>query len=129
MKIILANNTELNPILATGESRHVQGADRDTISFVFPESESLDELDALFTAANCENITVFDTEGVAYIHKAYTIRAELARKPVEVVPATETSEAVYENRVIVSMAQRTYAESQLASLTDTVDILVMESLM
>lgn len=129
MKIILANGTELNPILVKGESRYVQGANRDVLSFVFAEETSLDELDAVFTAENCESISIVGEDGVENIHKAYTIRVELVRKPVEVVPATEATEAVFENRVIVSMAQRTYTESQLASLTDTVDVLVMESLL
>lgn len=130
MKIILANGSELNPILATGGKRSVQGATRDTLTFVFPADTSLDELDALFTTENCERITIVEDEtGAEYIHSAYTIRAELKRAPIVVTPATESEEEVIENRVTVSMSQRTYAETQLASLTETVDVLVMESLM
>lgn len=129
MKIILANGTELNPILVTGTKKTVQGANRDTLTFVFPESEGIKELDALFSAANCENIELVEESGDTYIHSGYTIRAELAKKSVEISTATEATEAVYENRITVSMSQRTYAETQLANLTDTVDVLVMESLM
>lgn len=141
MKIILTNGLELNPIMVTGETRHIQGADRDTLSFVFPETVSLDELDAVFTAENCESIKLFETQivtdeednevpvEVEHIHTGYTIRAELIRKPVAMNRETENEPVVYENRVFVSMSQRTYAENQLASLTDTVDVLVMESLM
>ena len=128
MKIILANGAELEPILVTGETRNVHGAWRDAISFVFPNEVSMDELDAVFSAQNCESFTVSDGSHV-YIHTGYTIRAELKREPVEVKPATETEAAVVENRVTVTMAQRTYIESVLASLTDTVDTLVMESLL
>lgn len=128
MEIILSNRTTLNPILATGAPKYVQGANRDTLSFVFAEDTSLDELDNLFTAENCETITIVDGDN-EFIHSGYTIRAELKRSPIVVTPATETTEEVSENRVTVSMAQRTYAETQLASLTDTVDILVMESLL
>ena len=128
MKVILSNGKELNPILVTGAHSYVQGANRDTLSFIFPADTSLDELDGLFTAANCETIKLKETDTHEYIYNGYTIRTELKRAPVEITPATETEAAVYENRVTVSMAQRTYVESQLASLVDTVDVLVMESL-
>ena len=128
MIIKLNNGTELNPILVLGEKRYVQGVSRDTLLFAFSAENTLDNLDRLFSAENCETITIVDGEN-EYIHKGYTVRAELKREPVEVTPATESTEAVYENRVFVAMAQRTYSESQIASLTETVDLLVMESLM
>lgn len=129
MIIKLANGNELNPIVVTGASRHIQGATRDTLSFVFPASEGMDAIDSAFTESACESITIIDDEGNENIYKAYTIRAELKKTSVEVTPATVETEAVTEERITVSMSQRTYAETQLASLTDTVDILVMESLM
>ena len=129
MNIKLTDNTILAPILVTGEHRRVQGQDRDTLCFLFPATEDMAALDAAFSAENCESITVTDDDGNEYIHKAYTIRAELSKKSLEVAPATEAVAAVYEDRITVAMSQRTYAESQLASLTDTVDVLVMESLM
>lgn len=113
MKIKLANGTELNPILVSGERRHIQNASRDTLCFIFPAETSLDELDGIFTPANCEKIVITDDNGEDYIHNAYTVRAELKRSPMEVTPATESEDAVYENRVIVTMAQRTYQESQM----------------
>lgn len=128
MTIKLTNGTELNPISVFGERRHIQGVSRDTLVFVFPAETLMDNLDSVFTTGNCETITIVEDEN-EYIHKAYTIRAELKREPVEVTPATESTDAVYENRVIVAMAQRTYSESQIASITETVDLLVMESLM
>lgn len=113
MKIILTNGVELTPIAVTGEKRTVQGANRDVLSFIFSANSSMDELDNIFTATNCESITIMDGEN-EYIHNAYTVRAELKREPVMVTPATESEAAVYENRVIVSMGQRTYTESQIA---------------
>ena len=113
MKIKLSNGAELTPIIVIGERRHIQNANRDTLCFIFPVETSLDELDVLFTAANCEKIVITDDNGEDYIHNAYTVRAELKRSPVEVTLATESEDAVYENRVIVSMAQRTYQESQI----------------
>ena len=129
MKIILNNKKELSPILVTGGTRMVQGASRDTLNFIFPATEDMAELDSAFSAENCEKITIIGDDGSENIHTGYTIRAELNKAPVEVSAATDEAEAVYEDRITVSMSQRTYAESQLASLTDTVDVLVMESLM
>ena len=122
MKIKLSNGAELTPIVVTGAQIYVQGAKRDTLSF-------MEALDAAFSATACESITIVGDDGSEAIHKAYTIRAKMEKALVEVSPATAETEAVTEERITVAMAQRTYAESQLASLTDTVDVLVMESLM
>ena len=115
MKIILNNGTELHPIVAMGSTKYVHGASRDTISFVFPVETSLDEIDAIFTAENCERITIFDEEA-QYIHEGYTVRAELFRRPEVIVPATDEADEVVENRVTVSMSLRTYAETQVAEM-------------
>ena len=37
---------------------------------------------------------------------------------METTPATESTPAVYEDRITVAMSQRTYAESQLAANTE-----------
>ena len=129
MKIILNNGKELSPILVTGGPRMVQSASRDTLNFIFPSDVSMASIDEAFTADACDKITIVGDDGSENIHTGYTIRAELSKASVEVTPATESEAAVFEDRITVSMSQRTYAESQLASLTDTVDVLVMESLM
>lgn len=117
MKIILANGKELNPVLVTGAKTYVQGANRDTLSFIFHVTESMEELDEAFSASACESITIVGDKGAESIHKAYTIRAKMEKAFVEVVPATAESAAVMEERITVSMAQRTYAETQLAALS------------
>lgn len=116
MNIKLGNDIELEAILVTGGPRYVQGADRDALSIVFPASTGLDALDAVLTPSNCETITIVDDDGDEYIHTGYTIRCELSKAAVEISPATAESEAVYEDRVTAVMAQRTYAETQLAQL-------------
>mgnify|MGYP006923192044 CR=1 FL=1 len=129
MKIKLTNGIELNPYIVTGGSRNVQGANRDTLTFVFPVSVGLTAIDEAFTAANCESIIIETDDGVQNVHKGYTIRAELSQKDVTVQNETDEVAGLTETRIFVSMSLRTYLETQLASLTDTVDILVMESLM
>lgn len=129
MKVILCNGVELTPNTVTGTKRLVQGASRDTLTFVFPDGTSLDELDNLFTADNCEKITIVDDAGAEFIHNNYVIRAELKRELMEIAPASADEPGTYKSRVTVAMSRRTYQEIQLASLTETVDLLVMDSLM
>ena len=125
MKIVLNNKVELNPILTMGGKKFVQGANRDTLSFVFPAETSMDEIDNIFNEENCETITIVDGDN-QYIHSGYAIRSELKREPIEVTPATESEPAVYENRVIVSMSQRTYAETQMIAMRAAIELLYME---
>ena len=123
MKIILANGVELEPIVATGSPSYVQGANRDTLSFVFAEDTGLEALDKAFTEEACESITVVESQNKSYIHKGYTIRAGLTKGSVAVSKGDTETDTVYENRITVTMAQRTYAETKLATLaaesTDT----------
>ena len=123
MKIILANGTELQPIMVTGAKRTVQGASRDCLSFVFNDTVSLDEMDAIFTENACESINIVGDDGSEAIHTGYTIRAELKKYAETAVQETPEAETVTVKRVIVSMAQRTYAETKLAQVaaesTDT----------
>lgn len=129
MKIILTNGTELYPSVVSGAKKFIQGVSRDTLTFMFDGSEDMAALDAAFSPEACESIVIIGVDGNESIHKAYTVRAELKKETVEVEPATDSEEAVYEEHVTVSMSQRTYSETQLASLTETVDALVLESLM
>jgi len=135
MKIILKNGTELQALVVTGASRYVQGANRDCLSFVFDETASMDELDRLFTEANCESIAIVDEilayttedgevyEEIVAVHTDYAIRAELKQSFEQVAPENANAEAQTVKRITVSMAQRTYAERKLAALaaesTDT----------
>jgi hypothetical protein len=118
MKIILANGVELTPIMVTGAPKYVQGATRDTLDFVFAGC-SLDELKTHFTEKNCEVINIIGDDGSSAIHEGYVIRAELVERNVEIQKATVNDAAVYEDRIFVSMSQRTYAETKLAQIDDT----------
>lgn len=128
MKLILANGIELTPIVVTGGPKHFQNATRDTLNFVFADC-SVDEMGAIFTEVNCETIKIIGDDGSEALHSGYVICTDCARRPVEIQKETGDTPAVYENRVFVSMSQRSYIEKQNASLIETVDILVMESLL
>lgn len=116
MKIILTNNVEVNPLVVTGARRYTQGASRDSLTFVFPASEEMTVLDVLFNNENCENITIKTDDGKTFIHNGYTVRAELVKCPVQIKAATEETEAVYEDRIMVTMAQRTEQENKTAEM-------------
>jgi hypothetical protein len=111
MKIIL-NNIELAPINVIGGRKNVHGANRDTLTFVFPADMDMAELDSIFSAKNCKSITVEDEAGT-YVHKGYTVRGELSKAVVRTEDETEESPAVYEERINVLMGQRTYTEKQM----------------
>lgn len=128
MKIILANGTELNAILVTGETRYLQGANRDALTFVFDDSLGLAEIDALFNETNCETITIIteseevledgstkivETENV---HSAYVVRVDIRKTREITQQATANTDEVSEQRIEVTMAQRTYAETKLAEI-------------
>ena len=122
MKIIL-NNIELTPINVIGGRKNVQGANRDTLTFVFPADKDMAELDGIFTAKHCESITVEDETG-SYIHKGYTVRGELSKATVCVSNETEKSPAVYEERIHVVMGQRTYAETKMAEMEEALELIL-----
>lgn len=116
MKIIL-NEIELNPINIIGGKKNVQGANRDTLTFVFSAEKDMAELDKVFSAVNCESITIesVDDKGnvTTHIHKGYAVRGELSKSVVRTQEETEDAPAVYEERIHVVMGQRTYAEKQM----------------
>ena len=124
MKVILCNGAELTPNTVTGTKRLVQGASRDTLTFVFPDGTSLDELNRIFSAENCETITIVENDGSEYVHSGYVIRAELKREPVEVAAESDTEPATYQDRVVVAMSRRTYQESQYAELQEALNLIL-----
>ena len=125
MRIMLTNETELNPVSIYGGSREVQGAKRDTLYFVFPIEIGLDYLDSTFTSENCESITIIEDSGESFIHKGYTVRAELSKKNM-IIDNTLENEPIHGYRLTVAMAQRTPSENQLKALQDAVDLMAME---
>lgn len=125
MKLRLADNTELYPIIVTGAKKNAHNITRDALTFVFGANNKMDEIDAAFTEYNCETITLIElneeNEIVSEdVHKGYVIRTELVKKSVIVKPETPESEEVTEERITITMAQRTYAESKIASIADEV---------
>lgn len=134
---------------------YVQGAQRDVLDFRFdPAVVSLDEVDALFTADACDRLVIRETvtgqvqavseDGTPaadedgnpvmetverteeFVHDGYGVRVALCKKKFTLATGNGAEDV---EQISVKMGQYTYTESQLNSLTDTVDVLVMESLM
>lgn len=126
MKLILTDGIERDVILVTGAQLYVQGANRDALTFVFPGTTSIDEIDKAFTEENCNSITLIDDEGSEFIHKDYTIRTELVKKNVILNPSDETDPQAFETRVMITMSQKTFSEKQISSLNKNVNSLMLE---
>jgi hypothetical protein len=129
MKIIFNDGTEMECIQVNGAIRYIQGANRDTLEFVFtPELYTISEVDEAFSNANNLKKVTLQKENEIGVHENYTIRTGLTLQPFVIVPETSTSPEVSEQRIFVTMAQKTYAEIKIDSLQETIDVLVLESL-
>ncbi len=130
MKIKLNDNTELNVILVNGKSTYFQGANRDSLEFVFKKGDyPFDELDMLFSDEEKtkkiiiqDTATTTDSEGnqfetpTEHIYDNYSLRVNMEMKPVVITPETSTEPEVTEERVMVTMAQLTLIEKRLCEL-------------
>ena len=113
--VILADKTELTALEVSGAPQYIQGSNRDALTFVFAASEGMEAMDAAFSPDNCETITIRDGSE-EYTHSDYTVRGSLSKAPVLVTPETADAPAVYEDRITVTMGQRTYVETLLAQI-------------
>lgn len=120
MSILLRNGQELRPLGVLGIKKVVHGVTRDALSFVFADDVSMDALAELFNEENCESIVIIEGD-VSYEHFGYTVRAEIRREPQLVEAATVSSQAVYSDRIFVTMAQRTYEESRIKDMQAQID--------
>ena len=134
MHLILKDGTKLNHIGATGKQLYAQDANRDSITFIFDDTYTYDELDSKFNEVNCEVIDIVteavevNEEGIEEIvlkdnyHYGFVIKHEISKK-------ITTIDGVSKTEFHVTMAQRTYAETQIADITEVVDILLLENLL
>lgn len=126
--IKLNDNTELKVICINGKSTYFQGANRDSLEFVFKKGDyPFDQLDSLFAStAKTRKITVIDTEATIgddgkpvtsqNVYDNYSLRISMEMKPVVITSATSTESEVTEERVMVTMGQLTLIEKKLSEL-------------
>jgi len=129
MQVKFNDVTALDVLAINGQSVYFQGAQRDSLEIQVDKSKiTFDALDALTgDAAKTVKLTILDGEH-QYEHDNYSIRTELALKPVEVTQATADSPAVTENRLCATLAQKTYQEQQVEELQNAIDVLTLSAL-
>ena len=107
MKVILHNGTELEAMSVFGSHEVVQGEGRDCLSFVFPASDGLEAINAVFSEKNCESIRLAEANGNEHVHTGYVIRAALTLTP---------GEEGGEGQITVTMAKRTEVEEKIEKM-------------
>ena len=129
MQIKFNDGTALDALAVKGKPTYFQGAQRDSLEIqIAKDKTTFDALDKLTVdPTKTGKLTIIDGDK-QYEHDNYSIRTELALKPVEVTSATTDSPAVTENRLCVTLAQKTYAELQIAELQSSVDALALSAL-
>ena len=128
MLIKLNDGNEIPILLVTGGNRIVFGSNRDTITFVINGYNSLEEIDNIFTEDNCENIILIqdDEEKTETLLYGYVLKTDLNKKIVEIAPESPEEEAIFEPRINITLARRSYAETKMAALSLAIDMLCME---
>lgn len=128
MLIKLNDGKEIPILLVTGGNRIVFGSNRDTITFVINGYNSLEEIDNIFTEDNCENIILIqdDEEKTETLLYGYVLKIDLNKKIVEIAPESPEEEAIFEPRINITLARRSYAETKMAALSLAIDMLCME---
>lgn len=128
MLIKLNDGKEIPILLVTGGNRIVFGSNRDTITFVINGYNSLEEIDNIFTEDNCENIILIqdDEEKTETLLYGYVLKTDLNKKIVEIAPESPEEEAIFEPRINITLARRSYAETKMAALSLAIDMLCME---
>ena len=129
MQLKFSDGTTLDVLAVKGQHTYFQGAQRDSLEIQADKSKTtFDALDALTgDASKTDKLTVIDGDK-QYEYDNYTLRQELALKPVVTVEATSKAAAVTADMLCVTLAQKTYAELQIAELQSSVDALALSAL-
>lgn len=129
MQLKFSDGTTLDVLAVKGQHTYFQGAQRDSLEIQADKSKTtFDALDTLTgDSTKTGKLTVIDGDK-QYEYDNYSLRVELALKPVIVTEATSTTAAVIEDMLCVTLAQKTYAELQIAELQSSVDALTLSTL-
>jgi len=124
MKVILNDGTVLNSVGVHGNKINFQGFQRDSLIFIFDPAEySLEQIDGLFTPANCSAIGLQDdnSEHTDY-HDDYSIRVSLSIGHPEFGMGDISGNPVY---ITVKMAQVTFLEKNLLATQEELELTQM----
>lgn len=109
--------TALTVLALNGQSINFQGANRDGIEIqIAKDAVAFDALDKLTAdPANLKKLTTIDGEKQSVLDN-YSLRVSLSLKPVVTAAATSTTPEQTEDRLVVTLAQKTYSEIELEAL-------------
>lgn len=111
-----------------GMPHHYNGTNRDSLTFVFPESYEVKAVMEYFRPENTKRLYLEDENGEKFLHEHYTIR--IAAGVMERGTLLHAGEDVDHRMVVyVKMIQTTYSEQQLEELSDVVDAMLISQLM
>lgn len=128
MQIEFNDGTTLDVLAVNGNPTYFQGAQRDSLEIQIDKSKTtFDALDALTAGENTSKLTLIDGEH-QYEHDNYSLRTELALKPIVTAAATDTTPEQTEDRLCVTLAQKTYQELQVEELQSSVDEIILSEL-
>ena len=129
MQLKFSDGTTLDVLAVKGNPTYFQGAQRDALEIQIDKGKTtFDALDALTgDPAKTGKLTIIDGDK-QYQHDNYNLRTELALKPVVTAEATSTTPEQTEDRLCVTLAQKTYQELQIAELQGSVDALTLAQL-
>lgn len=130
MQIKFIDGTLLECIKVDGFSKFYQNASRDTFEIhISPLKYTLEQVITLFSnESNFKTMIFIADDGSEYVHSNYVICSEMSWRNVLLENATSTADETYENRIVVTLSQKSYAEVQAAIIQDTLDVLVLNSL-
>lgn len=110
--------TTLTALAVNGQRTYFQGANRDSLEIQFAkDAVAFDVLDKLTAnQANLKELTQTDGEKQSVLDN-YSLRTGLSLKPVVIASATSTTPEQTEDRLCLSLAQKTYLEMQVEQQT------------
>jgi hypothetical protein len=123
-QVTFADGTSFEYVNAEKGTTYYDGAKRNTLEIQIAEDsadfDTLKEITANSDALEEITLTNGDTTNV---YSNYCIRTGLSLEPITVTPATDTEDAVTEDRYCVKLAQLTYDEVQYNEQSDAIDTL------
>lgn len=107
---------------------YYNGINRDSLTFIFPDTYELNALLVYFTPNNTKRLYLENDNGEKFLHEHYTIR--LAAGLTERGTLLGAGEDI-DHRMItyVKMIKTSYFEQQLEELSDTLDTMLIAQLM
>ncbi len=116
MKLILNNGEELDVILVNAYEKYVRGASRDTLDIFMNTEIDTNYVLSLCIPQNLSLLRLVSDEGNTSIHEGYSLFVSCGIEEFEVEKQTSIQDGIYENRLKLRLAQKTYTEMQTDKL-------------